>query len=198
MSKAFSSCANVAVGGPQAVGKTSALRALAQLRPEFDMIFFGEQLPDDFQDHTRAEKEHIRARAARRIASKLARRESVTVVDLHYIDLREPNPKIQQAEFLSCFDLMVFLNVSPEVLLERRTRDTIRKDRPMTLAHTRKDLGAHLKFFNELVRDGMAAALIESQGQPLDVAKELARHIDAGEPAAWASCARNNGIVDAR
>ena len=178
MSKAPSRFVNVAVGGPQAVGKTSALLALAQLRPEFDVIFFGEQLPDDFLDRTQAEKELARAMVTRRIASKLARRESVTVVDLHYLEIREPNPKIQPADFLSCFDLLVFLKAPPEALLRRRTTDTTRNDRPMMLSDLRKDLDVHFKYFNQLVSDGIEAVLIDCQGQPLDIVKELTWHID--------------------
>jgi hypothetical protein len=178
VSKTCSSLVNVAVGGPQAVGKSSALRALAQLRPEFDMIFFGEQLPSDFLDYSQAQKDHIRTRVAKGIASKMARGESVTVIDMHYLDLREPNPRVQRAGFLSCFNLLVFFNAPPEVLLVRRVADTSRPDRPMALASVRKEVDAHLEYFKELASHGTEAILIDCQRQPIEVAKELARHID--------------------
>ncbi len=179
MSKDFSRFLNVAVGGPQATGKSSVLRIVSQQRPEFEVIFFGEQLPADFLALAPSEIERIRAEVARRIASKLARRDSVKIVDLHYLDLREPNPKIQPADFLSCFDLLVFLTAPPEALLERRMADTTRNDRPMTLANVRRDVEAHLEYHDELLDVGMNTTLIDCQAQPLDVAMELLRRIDA-------------------
>jgi adenylate kinase len=179
VSKDFTSFLNVAVGGPQATGKSSVLRIVSQQCPEFEVIFFGEQLPVDFLALAPSEIERIRAEVARRIASKLARRDSVKIVDLHYLDLREPNPKIQPADFLSCFDLLVFLTAPPEVLLERRMADTTRNDRPMTLADVRRDVKAHLEYHDELVNVGMNAALMDCQAQPLDVVTELLRRIDS-------------------
>ena len=179
VSKDFSSFLNVAVGGPQATGKSSVLRIVSQQRPEFEMIFFGEQLQDDFLVLAPSEKERIRAGVTRRIASNLARRDSVKIVDLHYLDLREPNPKIQPVHFLSCFDLLVFLTAPPKVLLERRMADTTRNDRPMTLADVRGDVEAHLEYHDELVNVGMNATLMNCQAQPLDIAMELLRRIDA-------------------
>lgn len=178
MSKDFSNFLNVAVGGPQATGKSSVLRIVSQQRPEFEVMFFGEQLPDDFLALAPSEIERIRAGIARRIASTLARRDSVKIVDLHYLDLREPNPRIQPAGFLSCFDLLVFLTAPPEVLLERRMADTTRNDRPMTLADVRRDVEAHLEYYDELVDVGMNVTLIDCQAQPVDVAIELLRRID--------------------
>jgi|SRR5215216_3776145 len=179
ISKDFSSVVNVAVGGPQATGKSSALRIVSQQRPEFDVIFFGEQLPNDFLALAPSEIQRLRARVARRIASKLAHRDSVKIVDLHYLDLREANPKIQPADFLSCFDLLVFLTARPEVLLERRMADTTRNDRSITLTDIKADVDAHLEYHDELVDVGMNAILIDCQAQPLDVALELLRRIDA-------------------
>jgi hypothetical protein len=179
VSKDFSSFLNVAVGGPQATGKSSLLRIVSQQRPEFEVIFFGEHLPDDFLALAPSEKGRIRGGVARRIASKLVRRDSVKIVDLHYLDLREPNPKIQPADFLSYFDLLVFLMAPPEVLLERRMADTTRNDRPMTLADVGEDVEAHLEYHVELVDVGMNATLMDCQAQPLDVAMELLRRIEA-------------------
>ena len=60
MSNDFSTFLNVAVGGPPATGKSSVLRIVSQQRPEFEVIFFGEQLPDDFLALAQSEKERLR------------------------------------------------------------------------------------------------------------------------------------------
>lgn len=179
MSKVSSKFLNVAVGGPQATGKSSVLRIVSQQRPEFEAIFFGEQLPDDFPALAPSEIVRIRADVTKRIATTLALRDSVKIVDLHYLDLRESNSKIQPPDFLSCFDLLVFLTAPPQVLLERRMADTTRKERPMTLADLTEDVEAHLKYRNELVLSGMNTILMDCQPHPLEVSTELLRRIDS-------------------
>ena len=183
VSNAPSRILNVAVGGPQAVGKTSTLRIISRLRPDIDILFFGEQLPATFQEESPAEKDRVRTEVAGHIASKLTRRERVTLVDLHYLDLREPNPRIQHPEFLVYFDLLVFLSVSPEALWKRRAGDTGRSNRPMQVAHVEREVDAHLRYFDELVSHGVNATLIDCQSQALEVAKKLLRQVDRGEHA---------------
>ncbi|MFI0796046.1 AAA family ATPase [Micromonospora rubida] len=186
---------NVAVGGPQGVGKSSALRVLAGVRPDFDVVFFGDQMPDDFRDLRPADKQRIRAEVTDRIAARLARRARTTVVDLHYLDLREPDSSIQPADFLDHFDLLVFLLVPPETLLERRLADTSRADRPTTLPELRRDVDAHVASCDRLSSAGLPAVLIDCQGDPIGVAGQLLRHIDAGPSDFGLTLSAPNGIA---
>ena len=119
MSNYTSGFLNIAVGGPQGSGKSSVLRLVSQHHPEFEVMHFGDELPGEWLSLTPDQKKRIRAEVTKRISSNLARRDSVKIVDLHYLDLREHNPRIQTIDFLSCFDLLVFLTAPPEVLLHR-------------------------------------------------------------------------------
>lgn len=177
--------AKIAVGGPQATGKTTVLRVLKQLRPDFEVIFFGEQLPDDFAGLAQHEQERHRARVTSDISAQLGRDLAVTLVDLHYLDLRESEPRLQAPEFLGRFDLLVFLTAAPEVLLARRLADTKRSDRPSTLAALTRDVEAHLAYYEELAATGHAAILIDCHQPPDAVARDVLRSIDssAGMPA---------------
>jgi thymidylate kinase len=169
---------NVAVGGPQGVGKSSAVRVLALLRPELRVVFFGDQLPDDFRSRSPQEKAALRARVAEQVLSRLASGGPATVVDLHYIDPREADPKIQRMGFLSHFDLLVFLTVPPEVLRERRAADRRRTDRSLIAAELGQDVRAHLDYFGELVAAGFEAVLVDCQGPPAEIARKLLDRID--------------------
>jgi len=180
VSKDFPGFLNIAVGGPQAVGKSSVLRIVSQQHPEFEVTFSGEELPADFLALAPSEKERIRTDVTRRITSSLARRDSVKIVDLHYLDFREANPRIQPTDFLSCFDLLVFLTAPPEVILKRRMADRNRMDRPTELGEVKREVEAHLEYRNTLVDAGRNTALIDCQPQLEDVAMKLMNLIDAG------------------
>ncbi|MBO3741525.1 AAA family ATPase [Actinoplanes flavus] len=169
---------NVAVGGPQGVGKSSALRQLALLRPEFRVMFFGDQLPDDFRSRSPQDKAALRAQVTERFLARMASGGPATVVDLHYVDPREADPKIQRMEFLSHFDLLVFLTVPLEVLRERRAADRSRTDRSLVAAELGQDVRAHLDYFGELVAAGFRAVLVDCQEPPTEIARKLLDRID--------------------
>ena len=171
----------VALGGPQAVGKSSTLRALTALRPDIAVIFLGEQFAADFADQSPAERARIRAQVTARVAPRLARRDTVTIVDLHYLDLREPDPRIQDAALLARFDLLAFLTLPPEALLERRHSDADRADRPAGLAEAVRDIDAHLAYARELANRNVATVLLDGRHRPTQVARQLLQHIETAQ-----------------
>lgn len=169
---------NIAIGGPQASGKSSVLRAISQQRPEFDVIYFGEQLPEEFADLDLNLRTQMREKVTGEIASSLMQRDSFKIVDLHYLDLREANPRIQPSQFLSCFDMLIFLELPSQILLDRRMADTGRRDRQMRIADIDTEVDAHSKYREELTKLGFNVVRIDAHEAPLDVANKLLRSID--------------------
>jgi adenylate kinase len=117
---------NVAVGGPQGVGKSTVLRLLARQHPEYNMISVGDQFPADFSSLSAPDRARVRAQASELLSSRLlADRGVVLLVDLHYLDLREPDPRVQPPEILAQFNLQVLLVAPVEVLLARRMSERV-------------------------------------------------------------------------
>ncbi|MES4889612.1 hypothetical protein [Streptomyces sp. NPDC096012] len=178
---------SVAIGGPQGIGKSTALRLLADRRPDYETLSVGDRFPPDFRSLPAADRARIRARASDRLESRLlANRDTVVIVDLHYLDLREVDPRIQRPEVLARFDLHVLLVAPADVLLARRTCDSSRADRPVSIAEAERDVSAHVEYFGRDPALGPDKLVLDCQKSPLEVAQELHRHItvrlDAGRP----------------
>lgn len=164
---------HVAVGGPQGVGKSTAVRLLAGRCPTLDVLSIGEEFPDDFASLPPAGRRRVRADISERVAARLAAADGVVVADLHYLDHREPEPRLQPPELLAHFGLRIVLSAPPEVLLARRASDPTRADRSLALVDVRRDLLAHLRYAeHELGQDGRALVL-DCGDDPDAVAKRL-------------------------
>lgn len=186
-------CLNVAIGGPQGVGKSTALRALARQRSDLRVISVGDRLPNGFRRMKERDRKRIRAGATNELCSELAQGDGITVVDLHYLDLAEPEPRIQPPALLALIELRIVLLVTPEVLCDRRREDPIRSDRSLDIADARSDVEAHLAYASdELGRDGVVV-LIDAAPTADVVASQLGGHIDRwlamSEPDSVIGCA---------
>jgi adenylate kinase len=171
---------NVAVGGPQGVGKSTVLRLLARQRLDYEAISVGDQFPADFRSLSAAGRARVRAQASERLSSRLvANRDAVLLVDLHYLDLREPDPRVQPPEVLALFNLHVLLVAPAEILLARRRSDPSRADRSVSVADAERDVSAHVEYFGQATELGPNSLILDSREGPLEVAGELQRHIDA-------------------
>jgi adenylate kinase len=178
---------NVAIGGPQGVGKSTVLRLLADQHPDYDAISVGDQFPPDLRSLPATARARVRARASERLESRLlANRDAVVIVDLHYLDVREADPRVQRPELLAQFDLHVLLVAPADVLLVRRTSDPSRADRSVSIADAERDVSAHVEYFGQESALGPDALVLDCREGPLEVARELQRHIadrlDAGRP----------------
>jgi len=172
---------NVAIGGPQGVGKSTVLRMLASGRPDFETISVGDQFPADFRALSDVERALVRHEASDRLSTRLrANQDRVLLVDLHYLDLRETVPRIQRSDILDLFDLHVLLSLPANVLLARRTSDPSREDRSVSIVDAERDLAAHLRYFRDRAINGQESLVLDCQKGPEEVAEELQRHIDAG------------------
>ncbi|MFG2602333.1 hypothetical protein ACGFT2_02025 [Streptomyces sp. NPDC048514] len=171
---------SVAIGGPQGIGKSTALRLLADRHPDYETISVGDRFPADFRSLPAADRARVRAGAGARLESRLlANRDGVVVVDLHYLDLREADPRVQRPEVLARFDLHVLLVAPADVLLARRTSDPGRTDRPVSLADAERDVAAHIEYFGREPALGPDALVLDCRPGPLEVARELHHHIAA-------------------
>jgi adenylate kinase len=170
---------SVAFGGPQGVGKSTVLRLLANQHPDYDAISVGDQFPPDFRSLPAPTRAQVRAQASERLESRLlANRDVVVIVDLHYLDLREADPRIQRPELLAQFDLHVLLVAPADVLLARRASDSSRADRSVSIADAERDVYAHIKYFGQESALGPDALVLDCRKGPLEVLRELERHID--------------------
>lgn len=171
---------NVAIGGPQGVGKSTVLRLLASGRPDYEAISVGDQFPADFRTLSDAERARVRYVASERLATRLvANRDGILLVDLHYLDLREADPRIQRLDVLGLFDLHVLLSLSVELLVGRRRADPSRRDRLVSAIDAERDLAAHLKYFRDEIALDWDSLVLDCRETPRHVADELERYVDA-------------------
>lgn len=171
---------NVAVGGPQGVGKSTVLRLLARQHLDYEAISVGDQFPADFRSLSAVDRARVRAQASERLSSRLlANRDAVLLVDLHYLDLRESDPRVQPPEILAQFNLHVLLIAPADVLLARRMSDPGRADRSVSIADAERDVSAHVEYFGRETALGSNSLVLDCREGPLEVAGELRRHIDA-------------------
>ena len=171
---------NVAVGGPQGVGKSTVLRLLARRHPGYEVISVGDQFPAGFRSLSAADRARVRAQARERLSSRLlANHDVVLLVDLHYLDLRESDPRVQPPEILAQFNLHVLLVAPADALLTRRTSDPSRADRSVSMADAERDVSAHVEYFGQETAFGPDSLVLDCREGPLEVAGELQRHIDA-------------------
>lgn len=177
---------NVAVGGPQGVGKSTVLRLLARQHLDYEAISVGDQFPADFRSLSAVDKVRVRAQASDRLSSRLlANRDAVLLVDLHYLDLREADPHIQPRDILALFNLHVLLIAPADVLLARRTSDPGRADRSVSIADAERDMSAHVEYFGRETALGSNSLVLDCRERPLEVARELQRHIEARLEVNW-------------
>ena len=170
---------SVAIGGPQGAGKSTVLRLLADQHPDYVSISVGDQFPPGFRSLPVTARARVRARACEWLGSQLlANRKAVVIVDLHYLDLRESDPRVQPSKLLAQFDLHVLLVVPADVLLVRRISDSSRADRLVSLADAERDVRAHLEYFGQESTPGPDALVLDCREGPVEVARELQRHID--------------------
>lgn len=169
----------VAIGGPQGVGKSTLVSLVRSRQPDYLPFFVGEEFPPDFASRTHAERDLVRLEVGRRLETYMhANADRVLLVDLHYLDLRESDPRVQRPEILDLFDLHVLLTLTPELLAERRARDGTRMDRHRSLEAARRDVTAHLEYFHERKSGAAEWIVLDCAQEPGRLADELERNVD--------------------
>lgn len=169
---------NVAVGGPQGIGKSTTLRFLARHRPDVRILSAGDRFPGGFRSMERSERDRIRAQVTSDLCEELAAGRGVTVVDLHFLDRAEPGLRIQPPALLALLDVRLVLVAPPEVLHARRRDDQERLDRSVDLAEARRDVEAHLAYVaNERSPTG-PVLLVDATSSPGSIAAAIGDHID--------------------
>lgn len=139
---------NVAVGGPQGVGKSTVLRLLRDQWPAVEVVSIGDQLPPDFKQLSATDRARARLQAGNVVLDRMTRQAGgVLLVDLHYLDMDEVDPRIQSSKFLERFSHHVLLIASPAAIESRRRSDTQRSNRSFDYRKIQRDVEAHTEYF---------------------------------------------------
>ncbi len=182
------------LGGVNGAGKTTLLQKIKEAKPEYEVVkgskVFMEYLgiPGDY-DALRAMPEPEALQKLEEMLGELLAKHKDLIFDAHYINLVKGKVKSVTSSYLSKFDALLLLKVSPETVLSRISDDT--RDRALfpeglkeyeQLDMLKDYIDQYDQEFEHLCRSyDMPGKVLNGEGTPEQVLQEFLEFADSFE-----------------